>query len=373
MDGKKIRVLYFMNSCKNLGPTKQTLNIIKSLDLDKFEPILLTVARESEGSLLDEFLKYAKHYFVEIPKIKLVFNCGGLGKIIEDIEPDIIHSIGVIPDYSTCMASKRKHIITLRNEYYRDYRLKYGYLAGNTLAMLQRRAINNSDMVVCCSKSLSDIYYKRYHRKYEYIRNGVDTEKYILCSEEEKLRARKELGIDENARVFVYTGSLIKRKNVGFLLEGFKRYSKDHQDAMLLVVGDGKEYASLKTAYESNSIIFSGRVFDVRKYICASDIYVSASRSEGLPNGVIEAMAAGKAVLLSDILQHREVVEALPESGMLFRLDDISDFVASLDKISDENVIRNMGAKAYSNVAQNFDAKDMSTRYQVLYEKFTTS
>ena len=53
---EKIRIIYLMTSCVKLGPTSQTLNIIKNLDRTVFEPILITLYEEADESLLKDFL-----------------------------------------------------------------------------------------------------------------------------------------------------------------------------------------------------------------------------------------------------------------------------------------------------------------------------
>ena len=95
---------------------------------------------------------------------------------------------------------------------------------------------------------------------------------------------------------------------------------------------------------------------------------MATSKSEGLPNGVLEAMACGLPVLLSDIPQHMEVLEADPQCGHSYKLGNVEQLSALMDQMVDEN-LPEMGERSYTAVMENFTAEGMSKRYQNLYLK----
>ena len=76
-------------------------------------------------------------------------------------------------------------------------------------------------------------------------------------------------------------------------------------------------------------IHFMGKRADVALFLQNSDVFVSASDSEGLPNAVLEALACGCSVILSDIPQHKEILDCLPNCGKLFVLHNL-DTLASI-------------------------------------------
>ena len=96
------KVVFLMTACKKSGPVQQMLNIIKNLDRNEFEPHLVTLYPEpDEDSQLEKYLPYVKHHYVPTGKIAIVSGRDlELRKVLEKIKPDVIHSLGVFPDYA---------------------------------------------------------------------------------------------------------------------------------------------------------------------------------------------------------------------------------------------------------------------------------
>lgn len=360
------KILFLVTACKSRGPIQQTLNIIKNLDRSIFEPHLVTIYPEEKDSHLDEYLLYVKHHYVPIGKIDILLNrTSKLRRVLEEINPDVIHSLGVFPDFAVSRMKRWKQVITLRNYIYEDFPAKFGKLKGGMLAQIHLYAMQHTAKTVTCSESLARIYKEKLGLSFDFIRNGVDVEQYSKSTLEEKTKIRKELNIPQRAFVYVYTGQMIERKNVSFLLDTFAENIKS-PNAYLLLLGDGPLLESYKVKYGSiENIDFRGNVSNVNHYLKACDAYVSTSTSEGLPNGVLEAMATGLPVVLSDIVQHLEIFEANKEIGRLYRQGDMKDLVKQLLLVEKE--AESFGKMAYKSAHENFSAKGMSKKYQKIY------
>ena len=365
----KIHIVYLMTSCKNLGPTQQTLNIIKNLNPSLFETTLITINNEEKDSRLAEYLPWvSEHYFIKTGKKDII-----LGKLdtlknkMEEIKPDIVHSVGVFPDYAVSQIGRYRQVHTLRNYIYDDYLLKYGKLKGMILARLQLSAIHKSDKTIVCSESLSKVYKDKLGMDFDFIRNGVDFNQFSAASELEKKRIRENLKLPDDAFIFVYAGQFIERKNIPFLLENYVKAFENDEHAYLLLLGDGPGLEQLKEKYKNyKQIDFRGKVSNVNEYLKACDVYVSASNSEGLPNGVLEAMASGLAVVLSDIEQHKEIFKVDPEIGYLYHKADSADLMDKLKLISKGNAAET-GKMASKAAYTHFSAEKMSQQYQDIY------
>lgn len=365
---KKLRIVFLMTSVKKSGPIQQTLNIIKNLDRSIFEPFLVTMYDEDkEESQLNKYIPYVEHYKVPTSKIDvLIGRTGNLKKTLATIKPDIIHSLGVFPDYAICRMKKYPQIITMRCYIWEDFPVKYGKVQGTLLAMIHLYAMKHSTETVTCSESLSKVYREKLNLFFNYIRNGVDVDQYAIPKDGEAKIIRKELGLPENAFIFVYSGQVIDRKNHRFLLEVFRDTFRT-DDVYLLLLGDGADYSALHEEFGAiKNIDFRGNVDNVNYFLKACDAYVSTSKSEGMPNGVLEAMATGLPVVLSDIVQHLEVLEADQGIGFVYRQGDKNDLADKMKRIISSDY-KSMGKKAFKSAHDNFSASGMSRKYQEVY------
>ena len=357
-----IKILFVFNTCKKCGPTNVVLNIIKNLDFSKFEPVILTLSEEKIDSNLEEFRKYAhSHYFCRVSKADIMIGkLGKLTKIINDISPDVIHTTGVFPDFAISKTAPNIQVITMHNYAPFDYVAKFGKIRGRILVRMQYYAAERAAKTIACSESLT-ILYRKDNLELKYIRNGVDINHYNI----------KEQTTQKNSRKcnFIYTGHLSKEKNVSFVLNAFSKVFFDNQDIKLFVLGSGTESGILEETYQRfSNIRFVGRVSDVAKYLEKSDIYVSASRSEGMPNGVLEAIASGLPILLSDIPQHEEILNAGGKCGYSFSLDSEDDLREKMHNILNDN-LKTMSRNSRLTAEKYFNSVKMSNEYQKIYQE----
>lgn len=367
--GKK-KVLYVFTSCKRSGPVQIMLNLITYLNRNVFDPILITLYDEIEDE--SDLQKYTdigvKHIRVPIGKKDIMFGrTDKLKKVIEELNPSIIHSMGVFPDYAISRMGFNCQVITLHNYMREDYFAKFGKVKGSLLVALQSMAINKASKVWTCSESLAKMYEEKDHRHFDFIRNGVDVNRYTrIRDKEEKENIRKTLGIPLDKMVFIYTGQFIDRKDQSFLLRLFAKESF-LKDKVLLLLGSGVNYESLYNTYHKyNNCLFTGNVSNVEDYLKASDYYISCSHSEGLPASVLEAMSCGLPVILSDITQHKEIVELDKNVGKIFMLGNSDDCLTTIRNVI-EIEYNEMSKAAYSLAHEELSAETMSKTYQREY------
>ncbi len=168
---------------------------------------------------------------------------------------------------------------------------------------------------------------------------GVDIDRYQL-PEEVRIATRKMLGIKEECVVFICIGELNKNKNQKWLLEAWKEIKDGNR--MLLFVGNGKLRNRLEAFARDNrieSVMFLGFRDDIPELLAASDVLVSVSKREGLPKNVMEAMAAGKPVIGTNVRGTRDLVKH-DENGMLVDLGDSLQLTNALQILSKSKDLR---------------------------------
>lgn len=369
----RFRIVYLVTNCKKTGPINQTLNIIKYLDRGKYEPVLVSLFPEDENhSLLLQYQSIVNRcYCLNLDrKSAVIYGKTKLNRLFEKLRPDCIHAVGM-PLYNMSLSYRKAvHFVTLRNYIYDDYPDKYGRALGTALAhrdmAIIRKQVKRGETFVTCSHGLSKIYKIRSKMKFEFIRNGVDISKYSRIPDQEKDALKKKLGLPEGKIIFIYTGQFINRKDQQFALKGVFSAGLT-EDFLFVLLGDGPNLKPLKDIYSANKqVIFTGNVSNVNEYLQAADLYLSTSKSEGMPNGVLEAMASGLPVLLSDIPQHKEILEIDPAAGVSYEIGDMVDFTQKLRTVLQSD-LKAAGNRACKLVAENLTAEIMSRKYQNLY------
>lgn len=145
---------------------------------------------------------------------------------------------------------------------------------------------------------------------------GVDVER-IRNTQADLSQKRKELGIPENAKVFLNIAEFIDRKNQETIVRAFDK--ADLSEAYLLFCGKGRNVQKIADLIEElgrqDQIKILGYRTDVMELLKVSDCFVFASYQEGLPVALMEAMASGVPCIASRI---RGNTDLLPESRFLF-------------------------------------------------------
>lgn len=370
--GTPIKVVYLVTSLRNTGPINQTLNTINHLS-ERFSPVVVCLYDENPSDSIK--------YKYDARGIRIV--CLGMTKAesllvgkkklksaFVEIKPDIIHAVGM-PPYTMAMGCSRAALFTtLRNYCFEDYPAKYGKILGYVLAKRDmstiREQIDKGFSFVTCSESLSSIYKDKQDLSIPFIRNGVDVAVFHPCDDDAKSAMREKLSLPAGKRIYCYVGQFNERKDQRSAINGFLS-SSVIASSLLLLLGGGPLFDDLKNEFgSSENIMFTGPVTNVPNYLMASDVYLSTSKSEGMPNGVLEAMAAGLPVVLSDIPQHTEVLNACPGSGFSYPLGN-TDGLSAVLNLTLGCDLKLMGAAAHTECVAQFSAEAMSKAYQQKY------
>lgn len=166
--------------------------------------------------------------------------------------------------------------------------------------------------------------------KIQILPNAVDTEQFSDMPAHQPTRAK--LGLDSETPVIGYTGSLVEYEGLDILLQSLKVLKQQGVAAQCVIVGDGPELPRLKDLAESlelESVTFTGRVApsDIANYISLFDIMPCPRRALPVTEMVpplkpFEAMAAAKAVVLSDLAPLRALSGPDHARALLCRPDD---------------------------------------------------
>jgi glycosyltransferase involved in cell wall biosynthesis len=170
--------------------------------------------------------------------------------------------------------------------------------------------------------------------------------------------SRERLGLRPDALVLATVARFDPVKRLEVLLRAMPLLVARVPEAQLLIVGDGPGrdvlHALARTLAPGDRVVFAGALPDAARVLPVVDLYVTASRREGLPLAVLEAMACGLPVLASAAPGHVDAVE--PEvTGRLVPVDDAPALAAAAALLLRDPALRErMGRAGRERVEQHF-------------------
>lgn len=368
-----IRVVYLVSILRRAGPTSQLLNIVRYLDRGRFDPVVVTLSPEPADSMADRFLELGVPVrSVGMSRLRAIANRhwrrdieNVLGSSLDD--QCVVHSQGIRGDIiASRWLGGVPRVATARNFPYDDYPLKFGRLAGRWMARSHLRALSKLPNVIACSATLAGMLRAR-SVEAGVIRNAVDTATFRPALPAERAELRARLGLPAAARIAVSIGALSARKDPRLVVRAFRAVGEP--GLALVFLGEGPLEAECRREAGGDARIrFAGQVADVAPFLRAADFLVSASRAEGLPNAVLEAMACGLHVVLTDIGPHRELLELAPTSGEAVPVGDQGALATAIRRAPAAS-----GTRTEPGLLDKLGAERMSRSYQDLYLRLAGS
>ncbi len=142
------------------------------------------------------------------------------------------------------------------------------------------------------------------------VHNGIDLLEY---SNHDGHAARRALGLDKSALLIGSIGRLAPQKGLVYLIRAMPQVLEAVPAARLVVVGEGPLRGSLESEAErcgiKSRVHFLGFRREIPQLLAALDVFAQPSLWEGLSISLIEALAAGKPIVATDIVGNREVVD----------------------------------------------------------------
>ena len=193
---------------------------------------------------------------------------------------------------------------------------------------------------------------------------GVDVKK-ISSVQVDRATKRAELGIPQDAFVFITVGELITRKNQELLIRAFS--NANVTNAQLLICGSGREKEHLEQRMQelkiADKVHLLGFRRDIYELLKCSDAFVFPSKQEGLPVALMEAMAAGLPCIASRI---RGNVDLLKRSRYLFEPAD-ENMLCQLLNDAANGVQIEQECELNWETLKKYDIKNVSKEMQSIY------
>jgi len=200
------------------------------------------------------------------------------------------------------------------------------------------------------------------------IHNGIDLSRFEGISAES---VREELGLSREITLIGSVGRLASQKGQTYLLRALPRVLQKHPQTHLVFIGEGPQEAELRgLAVElgvAGHCTFLGFRRNVPELLARLDIFVQPSPREGLSITLLEAMAAKRPVIATNITGNREVVDDGINGVLCQPMDSTALAKALIDLIENPKKARLLGERAREKVEQHFEEQMMLKQTLELY------
>ncbi len=330
------------------GASTATYNLLK--EFSKQNEIEIDLITSSAGRHMEEqHSDNIKIYFLDIGKKGNIHNQSNknlliysrkalkLGKKLKkEKKYDLMHAFFGIPCGYIAMKLQLPYIVSLRGSDVPFYSEKYKLLDALVFQRLSRKIWKRAKVVVANSEGLKQLALKTNpNQKIEVIYNGVDTNMFRP--------------IDESSQQFtiISTSRFEKRKGLQYLIEGFARFYKKHDEGKLRLIGEGDQQLELEKLVRNlgikDVVEFVGALdrSEMPEWYQKADVFVLPSLNEGMSNCLLEAMASGLAAIATDTGGTKELVDET--NGSIVKKENSNDVARALEELfSNKNELARM-------------------------------
>ena len=354
------------------GAERLLVDIARGLDARRFTSIACCLQDRGELAAPLEAAGIAVHALGRMRTKRFDWGAvGALARLMREERIDIVHSHLYHANLYGRLAARRAHvpaIATVHNTYAR--RKFHRELLNRVLAWMSAKVIAVSEDV---RRDLM-----RYDRipagKIAVVPNGIDVRRIETALTREEARAR--LGLGAEAIALGCVARLEEQKGHRFLLEALRLLNDPrHGTARFraLLVGDGRLRAELEERADALGVAqwtsFLGTRHDIPEILKALDLCVMPSLWEGLSVAMLEAMAAGLPLVISDVSGVSQVVGD-NQYGLKVPAGDAQALARAIGELAaDPGRRRALGAAARERVVARFSSQAMLAELSRLYEE----
>ncbi len=259
--------------------------------------------------------------------------------------------------------------------------LQYGYGAGRVvggrlglIGVAFRFMLRRADYVTAISIYLLNLAKNHgYRGSGSIVHNGVDIEKFTPSFDRVP---RRMTGQNPNSKTVITVSRLVPKNGIDTLISAIVEVKKSIPQIRCHILGEGPEKESLKSQVKSlkldENVEFFGNVpyDEISKYLHEADVFVRASRSEGMGNAFVEALAAGVPIIGTPVEGILDIIQD-GKTGFFARVDDPNDlaqkivYVLQNEKESEQSV-----TEGRRMVEEKFSWNGIAQKYRFIFDRY---
>lgn len=340
-----MKIAFYINDINGGGAERVMVNLANYLSEIGRDVIFVTSYRAANEYKLSSKVKRLSIEDNKINQSRFKRNLSrvlALRKICKNEKPSVLVTFMAEPNFRGIIATLGlpvKTIVSVRNDPNKEYAGKIGSFVGKCLLPL-------ADGCVFQTKEAQEWFPERLQRKSTIIFNAVKEEFFHI--------ERKPV-----AGEIITCGRLEAQKNHKLLIDAFAEVVKEHPYAKLKIYGEGSLRNALQEQINKlglqDKTFLMGATNDVAKALQTADLFVLSSDYEGMPNALMEAMAAGVPCISTDCPcgGPRELITH-KKNGILVSVGDVALMTEAMKSLLQNKEYCNRLGKAVKLRASNF-------------------
>ena len=385
------RVLRIINRLNIGGPTYNAAYLTKYLSND-FETLLVAGEKDETEDSSQFILHELGLKPIIIPEMKRAVNLKNdriayqkIKEIIADFKPDIVHThaskAGAI---GRLAAYKMKVPVILHTFHGHVFHSYFGKVKTTIYKTIERNLARKSTKIIAISaiqkKELSTIHNIAKPNKIEVILLGFDLNKFKENQKEKRNSFRQKWLIEDDEIAIGIIGRLVPIKNHHFFLNVVKSISEfTTKKVRFIIIGDGELRGELENycnhlkidfSTEKNAtnalLTFTSWITDIDVALAGLDIVALTSKNEGTPVSLIEAQAAGKPIVSTNVGGIENIV--IPnETALLSNINDEQLFTENMLSLIEDDIKRIAFSQKGTHVFKGFHYDRLISDMEKLY------
>lgn len=396
------KILRVANRFNLGGPTYNVAYLTKYIS-PEFETLLVGGEKDDTEEGSEHILEDLGIKPLIIPEMKREINVKEdraaylkLKSIIKEFEPDIVHThaskAGTLGRLAAFSMNVPVVVHTFHGHVFHSY---FGKLKTEFYKNIERYLALRSSKIIAISEKqkeeLALIHKICPSKKIEVVPLGFDLNKFNENKAENRKKFRTKYKVADNEIAISIIGRIVPVKNHELFLKAIKNVKeKTSKKIRAFVVGDGEDrqktenfaiglgldIADWPQEEKIATVTFTSWIKDVELVTAGSDIIAMTSLNEGTPVSLIEAQAAGKPIVTTNVGGIENIT--IPEvTALLSERNDITKLAENLLKlIENEDIRETMGKKGWGYVREKYHytrlTKDMESLYFSLITKHNT-
>lgn len=371
---RKIKILHTIRQGQIGGGETHVLDLVSNLDKKRFASEVLSF---TDGEMVSRLKEMGIPCHVISTTKPFDFSVWGqVKKLMVKNNYDLVHAHGTRACSNSFKAANKLGLPLIYTIHGWSFHQDQSTILRNIRELSEKFLVNRTSRNISVSQSNNNDGIERLGMPNSQIVNyGINLNKFDANAEYELTRSDLNLPQDK-----VLVGILVRltiQKDPMTFLKAARIAIKKSNDLHFVVVGGGelepqcKEYVK-KEGLEKD-VTFVGFRTDVPAVLNLLDIYCLPSLWEGLPIGVLEAMAMAKAIVATPVDGTKEVIEH-QVSGMLFPEYDAEKMASCiLELVNDSKKRVELGANALARIKESFTVERMSKELGELYTELCST